>query len=59
MNENKEKPVRETWKVSKVPTKPAESGGWLDVLRRRREPSTYQRCLAVHIHFAGPRGGLT
>jgi hypothetical protein len=31
---------------------------WLGLFRRR-EPSAYQRCLAVHIHFASPRGGLS
>lgn len=24
----------------------------------RRKPTTYQRCLAVHIHFAGPHSAL-
>jgi hypothetical protein len=27
---------------------------WLQRVLGRREPTTYQRCLAVHIHFAGP-----
>jgi hypothetical protein len=26
---------------------------------RRDAPSTFQRCLAIHIHFAAPRGGLS
>jgi hypothetical protein len=59
MNEKKEKPAREIWKVTKGPAKPAEAGRWFGALRRRPEPSTYQRCLAVHIHFAGPRSGLS
>jgi len=25
---------------------------------RRREPTTFHRCLAIHIHFAGPRSAL-
>ena len=25
----------------------------------RRKPTTYERCLAVHIHFAGPRSALS
>ncbi len=25
----------------------------------RRQPTTYERCLAVHIHFAGPRSALS
>lgn len=28
-------------------------------LLRRREPTLYQRCLAVHLHFAGPNSALT
>jgi hypothetical protein len=59
MNEKKEKPAREIWKVTKAAEKPAAAGRWFDALRRRSEPSTYQRCLAVHIHFASPRGGLS
>ena len=59
MNEEKEKPTREIWKVTKAAEKPAEAGRWFGALRRRAEPSTYQRCLAVHIHFASPRGGLS
>ena len=50
--------VRETWKVTRTAAKPAKSG-WLETWRRRREPSAFQRCLAVHIHFAAPRGGLS
>lgn len=49
--------VREAWKVKAVPQ--PEKSGWLDAWRRRREPSAFQRCLAVHIHFASPRGGLS
>jgi hypothetical protein len=26
---------------------------------RRREPTVFHRCLAVHIHFAGPRSALS
>jgi len=25
---------------------------------RRQEPTTFQRCLAIHVHYAGPRSGL-
>lgn len=33
---------------------------WLGrLLPRRREPTTYQRCLAIHIHFAGPHSALS
>jgi hypothetical protein len=25
---------------------------------RRQEPTTFQRCLAIHLHYAAPRSGL-
>ncbi len=28
-------------------------------LLRRQEPTLFQRCLAVHLHFAGPNSALT
>jgi hypothetical protein len=28
---------------------------WLHRLFHHREPSTFQRCLAVHMHFAAPQ----
>jgi hypothetical protein len=36
-----------------------KAGSWLTALWPRREPTLYQRCLAVHIHYAGPRSGLS
>lgn len=51
--------AREPWKVTKAAAPKPEKSGWLEIWRRRREPSAYQRCLAVHIHFASPRGGLS
>ena len=39
---------------------PRARSSWLGRwLMRRREPTAYQRCLAVHIHFAGPRSALS
>ena len=32
---------------------------WLARLVRRRQPTTYQRFLAVHIHFAGPHSAMS
>lgn len=32
---------------------------WLKTWLLRRPPTTYQRCLAVHIHYAGPRSALS
>ncbi len=37
----------------------AKKTSWLAAWRQRREPTLFQRCLAVHIHFAGPRGGMS
>jgi len=40
--------------------KPArQAPGLLRRLIGRKEPSTYQRCLAVHVYFAGRRGALS
>jgi hypothetical protein len=36
----------------------AARSGWLGRILHRRKTTTYQRCLAVHIHFAGPRSAL-
>jgi hypothetical protein len=33
--------------------------GLLDRVLRRREPNTYQRCLAVHMYFAGKPSALS
>lgn len=48
--------------VSRPATRPASrpvvQRSWLDRLLRRREPTTYHRCLAIHIHFAGPHSAL-
>jgi hypothetical protein len=41
-------------------SRPVVRRSWLDrLLWRRREPSTYHRCLAIHIHFAGPHSALS
>lgn len=37
---------------------PASRGSWVKRWFGRREPTAYQRCLAIHIHFAGPRSAL-
>ncbi len=38
----------------------AAERSWLRrLLPRRREPTTYHRCLAIHIHFAGPHSALS
>jgi hypothetical protein len=48
----------DTWKVMPVKAAPAPRQ-LLGRVFRRQEPSTFQRCLAIHIHFASPRGGLS
>lgn len=60
-NAKKDAAAREPWRVTRLATKPQkpQNSGWLEIWRRRREPSTYHRCLAVHIHFASPRSGLS
>jgi hypothetical protein len=48
----------QTWQLQSV-GKPATERPLLKRLFGRAEPTTYHRCLAVHIHHAGPRGGLS
>jgi hypothetical protein len=36
---------------------PMEVGVLGRLFRRRPQPTTFQRCLAVHIHFAKPQRG--
>jgi hypothetical protein len=55
-------------KAPSRPTRPVERrlpaptvrprNSWLGRWLGRREPTTYQRCLAIHIHFAAPRSAL-
>jgi len=37
----------------------AERRSWLAALIRRPEPTTFHRCLAVHMHYAAPRSSLS
>lgn len=41
-----------------VPSTLASFGGALRSLLGRGEPTTFQRCLAVHMHFAERTGAL-
>ena len=54
----KEATETKTWRVTPMKKMPA-SRPLLSRVFGRREPTTYQRCLAVHVFFAGPRGGLS
>jgi hypothetical protein len=36
-----------------------QRSSWLGRWLGRPEPTTYQRCLAIHIHFAGPHSALS
>jgi len=53
----KENPSQ-TWNVQPVKAS-TSSRPLLRRLFQRETPSLYQRCLAVHIHFAGPHGGMS
>lgn len=37
---------------------PRERNSWLDRWLGRRQPTTYHRCLAIHMYFAAPRSAL-
>jgi hypothetical protein len=46
------------WRVA--PAQPtARRAGPFARLLRREQPSTFHRCLAVHLYFASARGGLS
>ena len=49
------------WKVGPVatPGTPERRRNWFGRILHRRDTTTYQRCLAVHIHFAGPHSALS
>jgi hypothetical protein len=36
-----------------------QPNSWLGRWLGRREPTTFHRCLAIHIHFAGPHSALS
>lgn len=40
-------------------TVPRARRTWFGRLLRRREPTTFHRCLAIHIHFSGPHSALS
>lgn len=52
-------PMRRDERRSVAPPRRARSS-WLTRWfgRREKQPSTYHRCLAIHIHFAGPHSAL-
>ena len=49
---------RSAWQVRRLAATPAPRT-FVQRLLRREEPSTYQRCLAVHLFYSSPRGGLS
>jgi hypothetical protein len=53
-----DKKAAPTWRIQPI-EKSAEPKPLLKRVFARKEPSAYQRCLAVHMYFAGPRGGLS
>ena len=53
-----EKKAAPAWRVTPV-EKPATTKPLLSRVFARKEPTAFQRCLAVHMYFAGPRGGLS
>jgi hypothetical protein len=52
----------DTWNVAPVAPAlkpPSRPVSLLDRLLHRRQPSTFHRCLAVHMHFAAPHKTLS
>jgi len=47
-----------SWTTAPV-KKPTAKRPLLQRLLGRPEPTTYHRCLAVHLHYASPRSGLS
>lgn len=49
------------WRISSAGprTDQAPRRSLLGRILGRQETTTYQRCLAVHIHYAGPRSALS
>jgi hypothetical protein len=45
--------------AARRPVQPPSRRSWLDRWFGRREPTVYERCLAIHIHYAGPRSALS
>lgn len=52
------RPARPLERRAPMPTA-RQRNSWLGRLLGRRQPTTYQRCLAIHIYFAGPRSALS
>jgi len=52
------RPARPLERQAPTPTA-RQRNSWLGRWLGRREPTTYHRCLAIHIHFAGPRSALS
>ncbi len=51
----------QVWRVTAAKPQPTqgERRSWLAALIRRPEPTTFHRCLAVHMHYAAPRSSLS
>jgi hypothetical protein len=41
-----------------TPVKSSENGGWMHRLFARSEPTTFHKCLAVHMASAAPRSAM-
>jgi hypothetical protein len=54
-------PIPSRWRLEPARTglkRPARSP-WFGRVLVRPQPTTYQRCLAIHIYYAGPRSALS
>jgi hypothetical protein len=56
-NTSRSTPTSRPGKGQKPVGQPAAVGVFGRLFRRRPQPTTFQRCLAVHMHFAKPQRG--
>jgi hypothetical protein len=54
-------PIPSRWRpeLARAGLKRPARGAWFGRVLVRPQPTAYQRCLAIHIYYAGPRSALS
>jgi hypothetical protein len=54
-------PIPSRWRpeLARTGLKQSARSPWLGRVLVRQQPTAYQRCLAIHIYYAGPRSALS